>query len=70
MAVWTTLTVKTGNSDTLSARNEVLYFESEGRLEQETFWPTLANGIEVDGRIETPVHELIVAWLTFKYCAN
>ncbi|MHC1739723.1 MAG: hypothetical protein AB9897_01285 [Anaerolineaceae bacterium] len=54
--VWTTLTVKTGNTDTLGARNEVLYYESEAKLEQETFWPTLADAIEIDGRDEVPVH--------------
>jgi len=56
LAVWRTLTVKTGNSDELEGRDEVLYYESEGRLSQETNWPLLANAVEVDGRIETPVH--------------
>lgn len=53
--VWTTMTVKTGNVDTLGARDEVLYFESSGKLQQEAFWPTLSDGIEVDGQEEVPV---------------
>ncbi len=55
MPVWTTLTVKTGNRDTLGARNEVLYYDTDARLEQETYWPTLDNAIEVDGQEELPV---------------
>jgi hypothetical protein len=59
MPVWTTLTVKTGNSDMLEGRDEVLYFDSDSHLEQETFWPTLTNGIEIDGREEKPVHVIV-----------
>lgn len=59
MPVWTTLNVKTGNSDVLEGRDEVLYFDSDSHLEQETFWPTLTNGIEIDGREEKPVHVIV-----------
>ena len=67
MPVWTTLTVKIGNSDTLSARNEVLYFESLGKLTQETNWPTMADAIEVDGRIETPVHVVVRNYASYAH---
>ena len=67
MAVWTTLTVKTGNSDTLGARNEVLYYESEARLSQETYWPTQADAISIDGRIETPVHVVARNFASFQH---
>ncbi len=55
MPVWTTLTVKTGNKDTLESRSEVLYYETDSRLEQENYWPTLDNAVEVDGQEELPV---------------
>ncbi len=55
MAIWTTLTVKTGNNDTLSSRNEVLYFEKEGYLQQEAYWPNLSNAVQVSGKHETPL---------------
>jgi hypothetical protein len=55
MPVWTTLTVRTGGSDTLASRTEVLYYETKSRLEQETAWPGIANSVEVTGRYETPM---------------
>jgi len=55
MPVWTDLSVKTGGTDTLSARNVVLYYERTARLEQETPWPGIANSVEVTGRYETPM---------------
>ncbi len=55
MSVWTTMNVKVGNQDTLSARDEVLYFESTAQLQQETFWPALDHAVEVDGCKEIPI---------------
>lgn len=55
MPVWTTLTVKTGNKDTLGSRSEVLYYETDSRLEQENYWPTMDNAVEIDGQEELPV---------------
>ncbi|NMC30706.1 MAG: hypothetical protein GYA45_11620 [Pelolinea sp.] len=67
MPVWVTLTVKTGNIDTLGARNEVLYFDSDGKLEQETNWPTIANGIEVDGQEEIPVRAVVRNYASYAF---
>jgi Carbohydrate binding domain. len=55
MPIWTTLNVISG-SEVLSSRSDVYYFESTGKLQQENYWPTLADAIQVDGREETPVH--------------
>jgi len=56
MAIWTTLTVKTGgDNDTLEGRNEVLYFETKAYLQQENYWPNLGNAVEVTGQHETPI---------------
>ncbi len=55
MPVWTTLTVKTGGTDTLEGINDVLYYESIARLEQENYWPGIRNAVEVTGRVETPI---------------
>lgn len=65
--VWTTLTVKTGKNDTLGARNEVLFYESEGKLEQETFWPTIIDAIEVDGRVASPVHIACKSYASYQH---
>ena len=55
MAIWTTLAVKAGGSDVLTSRNEVLYYESTARLEQQAFWPTSKNSIEIFGRYDIPM---------------
>jgi hypothetical protein len=67
MPVWRTLTVKTGNNDTLEGRDEVLYYESESKLEQETYWPTLSDAIEVDGREETPVRVVVRNYASYSH---
>jgi hypothetical protein len=67
MPVWRTLTVKTGNSDELSSRDEVLYFESDAKLVQETYWPTLSDAIEVDGQEEIPVRATVRNYASHAY---
>ncbi len=70
MPVWRTLTVKTGNSDTLGSRDEVLYYESTGQLTQETNWPTIADAIEVDGQEATPVHVIMKNYASYRFYGN
>jgi hypothetical protein len=53
--IWTTLTVKVGNIDTLTGLNEVLYFYTTARLEQLKFWPGKSSAAEIDGRYEIPM---------------
>ena len=67
MPVWRTLTVKTGNTDELEGRDEVLYYESEAKLEQETYWPTLSDAIEVDGQDEIPVRKVVRNYASYAH---
>lgn len=55
MPIWTTLTVKTGNVDTLVSSKDVLYYESTSRLEMLQNFPGLTNAIEVFGRYSLPM---------------
>jgi hypothetical protein len=70
MPVWRTLTVKTGNTDTLGSRDEVLWFESSGQLTQETNWPTISDAIEVDGQEATPVHVVMKNYASYRFYGN
>jgi len=67
MPVWVTLTVKIGNSSELAGRDEVLYFDSDGRLEQETYWPTLLNAIEIDGQEEKLVRAIVRNYASYAF---
>lgn len=53
--VWTALTVKAGYLDELAGANDVLYYYSEGVLEQQSNWPDLPNALKVTGRYDVPL---------------
>jgi len=59
MDIWTTLTVKTGGIDTMTSRNDVLYYESTARLEQQAYLPTRPGSIEIFGRYEIPMRSRV-----------
>lgn len=67
MPVWTTLTVKNGNTETLAAITDVLYYDLTAYLEQELYWPTQANGIEIDGQSERPVRIEVRNYASYQY---
>jgi hypothetical protein len=67
MPVWTTMTVKNGNSETLATVTDVLYYDLTGSLEQELYWPTLANAIEIDGQSQRPVRIEVRNFASYQY---
>ena len=67
MAVWTTLTVKTGGTEELAGLNDVLYYQADSYLEQVSNWPDLKKAVEVSGRYEIPIRTRVRNQASYDY---